>query len=267
MKKLLIISFVSLFNFILSDTIIANRYSSGKNNIIMNVEYLGRINKTYLGINIKNQNDTKHKGVEIKNVQKDSPAFNSGLKSGDIIISINRQLIEDSEQLINYLSKKKNGEILSFNILRKSIFTYNPSSIDVSLGSRDIIVFESYNKNKNNLYSIPTNVVINIEDDGNNLEPYNNKFYRGKEVNFISYYSSGLNNDVGFYSKSSNMGPILLSITGLSWMFINGSKGYDLDKLETLNDISSLTLFIGGLLLHSQLSKMENKIEQIDKSI
>lgn len=269
MKKYISIIIIILFSstFIFSDSIVVSRYS-GQQNVIDNVDYLGRIEKNFLGITL---NQTKsNKGLRIKKVIEGSPAFISGLKPGDIITSIDKNTIRTSNELINYLSNLEEGSIMNFSILRKSTFSNSSQSIKVILGYRSITIFKYYNNNK--LYSINTNKVVSIIDNGISLEPFNDVFYNGRELEFFDFYFSTSNNKSKFYSKSSNSGPVFLSISGLSYILMTqamktANDSNDIDRIETLNDIFGVTLFFGGLLLHSQLNKIESKIEQIDKSI
>ena len=61
------------------------------------------------------------KGVIVKSVVEDSPASKSGFKAGDIIIKIGNDRIKNVNDVIEILDDSKNGESLSFEVLRKGV--------------------------------------------------------------------------------------------------------------------------------------------------
>ncbi|MCB1025756.1 MAG: PDZ domain-containing protein, partial [Acidobacteria bacterium] len=86
----------------------------------------GKVRRGMLGINIQNISselaeqlklkDTK--GVLVSNVQKDSAAEKAGIKRGDVIISINDEMIEDGNTLRNKVAGTQPGTEIGLKILR-----------------------------------------------------------------------------------------------------------------------------------------------------
>ena len=68
------------------------------------------------GAELGNYNARGVKGVEIKRVEPNSIAAQRGLKSGDIIIGINRETIENTLALSKFLENKPDA--IALNILR-----------------------------------------------------------------------------------------------------------------------------------------------------
>jgi S1-C subfamily serine protease len=58
------------------------------------------------------------KGLLIDNVTEDKPAYNAGLKQGDVIIGINKCKITDIYSYMECLSKLKHGETIKIYFLR-----------------------------------------------------------------------------------------------------------------------------------------------------
>lgn len=88
-------------------------------NEIINNGYVKRQYLGITGIDLKQYSKSKKSGVLIVNIDKYGPAYESGLRSGDVIISINNNEINTMRDLINNLSKiEDNAELI---ILRNNI--------------------------------------------------------------------------------------------------------------------------------------------------
>lgn len=79
----------------------------------------------YLGVQVRNLTDQLKEYFEVKNgvlideVMKDSPAEKSGLKAGDIIVSINDRKIEDYQDLVRTINYYNPEEEVSISYVRK----------------------------------------------------------------------------------------------------------------------------------------------------
>ena len=58
------------------------------------------------------------KGVLISRIVEDSPAYKAGLKPGDVIISIDKESVRDTQDLVRQLLKKQIGEVVGLGVVR-----------------------------------------------------------------------------------------------------------------------------------------------------
>lgn len=86
----------------------------------------------------------------VMEVLKDSPAYTSGIKSGDTIIKVNKQAIENPREISNIIQEAK-GDVIEIEVMRENKiipFTINPKKegdkylIGISYSSR----FDGYKK-------------------------------------------------------------------------------------------------------------------------
>lgn len=84
----------------------------------------GRVVRGWLGIEVRGLNQTNplntesNAGVQVMGVLKNGPADQAGLQKGDIILSINDQAFENSNQLISYVGRQKPNSEVPAVILR-----------------------------------------------------------------------------------------------------------------------------------------------------
>ncbi len=84
----------------------------------------GRVVRGWLGIEVRglNQNNPlnteSNAGVQVMGVLKNGPADQAGIRKGDIILSINDQAFENSNQLISYVGRQKPNSEVPAIILR-----------------------------------------------------------------------------------------------------------------------------------------------------
>jgi S1-C subfamily serine protease len=79
----------------------------------------GRVRKAYIGINMQDVNlhqrviNYHHlenkKGIFVMSVEKDSPAFQAGLKEGDVIVNFNGHVVNSGDELFRLLNKDRIG--------------------------------------------------------------------------------------------------------------------------------------------------------------
>lgn len=62
-----------------------------------------------------------NKGIYVTQINKNGPAYNTELKEGDIITSIDSKEINSMNELREYIYTKKPGDVVSLNITRKKI--------------------------------------------------------------------------------------------------------------------------------------------------
>ena len=84
---------------------------------------IGEIVYPYLGIYYTSTEE----GLEVTGVFDDSPAQRAGLQKGDVIVSIDRERIEEKDDLSSILSKYMPGDAVTLEILREK------ESIDISV--------------------------------------------------------------------------------------------------------------------------------------
>jgi len=77
----------------------------------------GRKLKVTLGI-MPDFAGTEKKGLRIDGVTKDGPAWNAGIKKGDIITGINGQTVGNIYEYMSRLQKLKHGQTISVEVLR-----------------------------------------------------------------------------------------------------------------------------------------------------
>jgi len=88
----------------------------------------GRIQRGQIGINVQDLtpelvqafNLPRHQGVIISKVQTNSSAYDAGLRSGDIVLSINQREIKSSARLRNILGLLSIGDTAKIDILRNT---------------------------------------------------------------------------------------------------------------------------------------------------
>jgi serine protease Do len=86
----------------------------------------GKVVRGYLGINIQNITPALAESLELKNregalvaeVLPDSPAAKAGVKSGDVILSVNGQKVTDSNKVTMTVSTLKPGTKVALEVVR-----------------------------------------------------------------------------------------------------------------------------------------------------
>lgn len=79
----------------------------------------------YFGLQDKN-------GVLISRIVESSPAYNAGLKPGDVIISIDSESVRNTQDLVRQLLKRQIGEMVGLGVVRSGTLY----SVDVQVDSR-----------------------------------------------------------------------------------------------------------------------------------
>jgi serine protease Do len=100
-------------------------------NYAMNVEQqlvqYGKVTRGRLGVMIQNVNQDlaeafgmdKPRGALVSQVQEDSPAEKAGVKSGDVILSVDETEVDDSAQVARLIAAHKPGSTARLEILRE----------------------------------------------------------------------------------------------------------------------------------------------------
>lgn len=97
----------------------------------------GRVSRGWLGIEIQSQlrDPTQLEtttGVEVLKVVPQGPAANSGLKVGDVILTIDGVEMTDANKLIQYVARKAPNTVLKTQILRNG----KNAQVDIALAER-----------------------------------------------------------------------------------------------------------------------------------
>ena len=124
------------------------------NRVIEDLISGGKVLRGYLGVYIQDLDVNKAKALGIQNqkgafismIVEDSPAYKSGLREKDVIISLNSKPIEDSNQLRNDVSAMRPGDTVIFDVIRDELH----QSIPVILGERpdENNLASAFNKDK-----------------------------------------------------------------------------------------------------------------------
>ncbi len=109
------------------------------NNIINQLKKYGRVKQSWIGINVSPYKTVVNKGLLITSIVKNSPAFKSKLKGGDIIVKIDNKNINsviDLQETVNSIipGNKINVTVIRNNSNKNILLTvgensYNKSSI------------------------------------------------------------------------------------------------------------------------------------------
>ena len=83
--------------------------------------------RSYLGVNVKEIDSRRSKelglsdehGVEVTQVEDNSPAAKAGLKVGDVVLDYNGQRIEGTEQFVRIVRETPNGRQVKLNVHRQ----------------------------------------------------------------------------------------------------------------------------------------------------
>ncbi len=91
----------------------------------------GRIKRAYLGIlgqnkpinrfELRRHGISNASGVEVRQVVKDSPAEHAGILNGDIILTINENIMQSIDDIQRYLAKAEVGTKLNITVLRNGV--------------------------------------------------------------------------------------------------------------------------------------------------
>ncbi len=124
------------------------------NRVIEDLISGGKVLRGYLGVYIQDLDVNKAKALGIQNqkgafismIVEDSPAYKSGLREKDVIISLNSKPIEGSNQLRNDVSAMRPGDTVIFDVIRDELH----QSIPVILGERpdENNLASAFNKDK-----------------------------------------------------------------------------------------------------------------------
>jgi len=153
----------------------------------------GRVSRGYLGIQISNveYDEAQAFGLEeargalVQVVEEGSPAESAGLQHGDVILQVDDVEVEETRDLINYVSQEAPGARVSLELLRDG----EPVELEVELAERPSFVedeptqeddveggidwlglqYQNLTPGLRNMHNIPGNVdgvwVVNIEPD------------------------------------------------------------------------------------------------------
>ncbi|MCX7738760.1 MAG: trypsin-like peptidase domain-containing protein [Hydrogenothermaceae bacterium] len=94
--------------------------------VVNQIVKYGKLERGYIGITVDDLSEEQREklnvdsGVLVVRVQKNSPAMKAGLKSGDVIIKLNGELIHSVKKLNRILLEIKPNQMVELEILRNS---------------------------------------------------------------------------------------------------------------------------------------------------
>ncbi|PTN37019.1 DegQ family serine endoprotease [Desulfonatronum sp. SC1] len=109
--------------------------------IIAQLQENKMVQRGWLGVTIQDLDDnsaralglTSTRGALIAEVIPDEPAAKAGLRSGDVVVSINGQTVVDSSSLLRVVAQQTPGESVKVEVMRQG----KKQSFAVTLGTRD----------------------------------------------------------------------------------------------------------------------------------
>ena len=204
--------------------------------------------KGWLGVRV---GDNDGDGIRVVSTTLAGPADNAGIKTNDIIISLNSNQIKTTKELVEQVSKNKPGEIVDLELIRDG----KKKFLKVELGSRNLNKTKIVNKEKNinNKWMFNENSsAVRVEKLGESdlsgtftyaLQKNNNKCdLMTIYFSSMSNGNSDLNELLGLKIpiKINTLGPIEAMIVNIRPAFdINTINNLDLSK-EQINKMSSL---------------------------
>ena len=123
--------------------------------IVTSIIENGYVLKPYIGITVsplseETANITGIKaGAVVQDVTEDAPADKAGLKSHDVIVKVGDTDINDSNDLVQVISKSDPGDVLTFHIYRQG----QEITLDVEIGSKTESALKDEERLKNRLQS------------------------------------------------------------------------------------------------------------------
>jgi len=90
------------------------------NNIINQLKKYGRVKQSWIGINVSPYKTAANKGLLITSVVKNSPAYKSKLKGGDIVVKIDNKNINSIIDLQETVNSVIPGNKINFTVLRNN---------------------------------------------------------------------------------------------------------------------------------------------------
>lgn len=98
--------------------------------------------KIYFGIKTKDMTDTAKQehgvenGIYVEVVKANSPAFQAGIKNGDIILEVDSQVVVSTNRFYTIISEHQPGQAVNVKIKRTSTSAEKELSIDVTLSEK-----------------------------------------------------------------------------------------------------------------------------------
>lgn len=114
-------------------------------NIVTQIVKSGKVSRGYMGVNLSSLDEKLSKiynanhGAIVSDVEPGSPAQKSGLQRGDLITSVNGQIVDSPATLQTIIGNKKPGEQIALNVERDR----KNKTIYIALADRDKALTET----------------------------------------------------------------------------------------------------------------------------
>ncbi|MEB3198115.1 MAG: trypsin-like peptidase domain-containing protein [Candidatus Sericytochromatia bacterium] len=87
--------------------------------VIEQLKQRGRVERTWLGVSIRDVRADDQAGVLVVNTAPDGPAKLGGVLPGDVIIKVDQQAMRSARDLLAYLNAKPAGTVVRVEVLRE----------------------------------------------------------------------------------------------------------------------------------------------------
>ncbi len=199
--------------------------------ILVSLLNFREINKVWLGIDVEKNSSSQVKGIRVVKVAEKSPAFESDVLEGDIIIKIDNHVINDVLDYKKYILQKEVGDIVELELNRSG----KEKKIYVKLAKTEMPTAEKLAKDKLGIYaqeltyeiaarlgfkSTRMGILVSGVEEGGPADKV--KIMAGHVIVRINQYRIRNLEELGIILNSLQMGEVI--DIGLVWADVNGER-------------------------------------------